>query len=258
MRDLATPTFPIRSFSGLTVILPVVTETSSFDETVRVLRETNGDDILEILVVVCDRTTPESMARCEAAASDPGNRLRIHHQGLPFLGGAMREAFDLASGSHVVMMASDLETDPSLVQAFVELAKEKPAAVITASRWAAAGGFSGYGGVRVALNWVFQHLTSLLYRTQLTDATFGYRLFPTELVKVIQWEGLRHEFLLETVLKPLLLGVEVLEVPTTWTPRSEGVSQNSLKTQSRYIGTLLRTRFKPAAALLKVPAGASS
>jgi hypothetical protein len=250
-----TPIFTIRPFSGLTVVLPVVTETDSFDQTVRVLREMNDDDILEILVVVCARTTPESLARCRAAAADSGGRMRIHHQELPFLGGAMREAFQLASASHVVMMASDLETDPALVRTFVELAKEKPAAIVTASRWAAEGGFAGYGRVRVALNWTFQRLTSLLYRTELSDSTFGYRLFPTDLVQSINWEGLRHEFLLETVLKPLLLGVEVIEVPTQWTPRSEGVSQNSLAIQARYIGTLLTTRFKPRSALVRVPAG---
>ncbi len=255
---MATLSSQTRPFSGLTVILPVVTETDSFDQTVRVLRETNGEDIHEILVVVCDRTTPESLARCEAAAGDPGNRLRVHHQGLPFLGGAIREAFDLARASHVVMMASDLETDPDLVRTFVELAKQKPGAIVTASRWAAQGGFSGYGRVRVALNWTFQRLTSLLYRTRLSDATFGYRLFPTSLVQGIQWEGLRHEFLLETVLKPLLLGVEVLEVPTRWTPRSEGVSQNSLATQTRYIGTLLRTRLKTPSTFVRVPAGIRS
>ncbi len=252
------PIFPTRPFSGVTVVLPVVTETDSFDQTVRVLRETNGGDIQEILVVVCDRTTPESLARCQAAADDPGNRLRVHHQGLPFLGGAMREAFELASASHVVMMASDLETDPALVRTFVELAKDKPDVIVTASRWAAQGGFSGYGRTRVALNWVFQHLTSLLYRTELTDATFGYRLFPTELVQAIRWDGLRHEFLLETVLKPLRLAVEVVEVPTRWRARSEGVSQNSLGTQARYIGTLLSTRFKPSSAFVRVPAEVSS
>ncbi len=240
-----------QEFSGVTVIIPVVTETDSLDETARILKETSDADISEVLVVVCDRTTPESLARCKALHAQFGDRLRIHNQGLPFLGGAMREAFDLATASHVIMMASDLETDPALVPAFIEVAKKRPDVVVTASRWAAGGGFSGYGPVRVAANWVFQRLTSLIYRTHLTDATFGYRLFPTALVQAITWEGLRHEFLLETVLKPLRLGVDVVEVPTFWKPRREGESQNSLSTQARYVGTLLAERFKPPSAILR-------
>jgi hypothetical protein len=240
-----------REFSGVTVLLPAVTETDSVDETARILKETSDEDIAQVLVVVCDRTTPETLARCEALESRFGDRVHIHNQHLPFLGGAMREAFDLATASHVIMMSTDLETDPKLVPRFIELAKKHPAAVITASRWAPGGGFSGYGRARVAANWVFQRLTSLLYNTHLTDATFGYRLFPTPLVQAIRWEGLRHEFLLETVLKPLRLGVEVIEIPTFWTPRQEGESQNSLSTQARYIRTLLAHRVQGAATILR-------
>ncbi|MCA1846715.1 MAG: glycosyltransferase family 2 protein [Actinobacteria bacterium] len=243
-------------FSGVSVILPAVTETDSLDETARILKETSDEDIAEVLVVVCDRTTPESLARCKALESSLGDRVRIHHQTLPFLGGAMREAFALATASHVIMMATDLETDPWIVPDFIAHSKKSPAAVITASRWASGGSFEkGYGPHRVAANWVFQHLVSLIYRTKLTDATFGYRLFPTPLVQHIRWEGLRHEFLLETVLKPLRLGVEVIEVPTQWKPRQEGDSQNSLATQARYIPTMFRNRFTSPSAMIETPAG---
>jgi Glycosyl transferase family 2 len=244
---------PPGEFSGASVILPVVTETDSLDETARILQETSNDDVAEVLVVVCDRTTPESLARCQGLEAVFGDRLRIHHQQLPFLGGAMREAFGLATASHVIMMASDLETDPGTVPDLIACAKKSPGAIITASRWASHGGFSGYGAHRVAANWVFQRLTSVLYQARLTDATFGFRLFPTALVQRIRWEGLRHEFLLETVLKPLRLGVEVVEVPTTWRARQEGDSQNSLATQARYVPTLFRSRFTPPAAIVAAP-----
>ena len=233
------------AFERATIVLPVVTETDSLDETVRRLLATSDDDIAELLIVVCDRTTPESLARCQAIEATLGARARVHHQRLPFLGGALREAFDLATGSHVVMMASDLETDPATVPELIEASRRRPDAVITASRWAAGGSFSDYGVVRVGLNWVFQRLASAIYRTPLTDATYGYRLFPTALVQSIRWEGLRHELLLESVLKPLRLGIEVVEVPTAWAARQEGESQNSLSTQARYIGTLVRTRLRP-------------
>jgi hypothetical protein len=237
------PGLEVSTFSDVTVILPAVTETDSIDETATILKESSDADIAQVLVVVCDRTTPETMARCEALRSWFGDRVQIHHQRLPYLGGALREAFDLTTASHVIMMATDLETDPRLVPAMIDIAKQRPGVIITASRWAEGGGFSGYGQVRVAANWVFQRLTSLLYRTPLTDATFGYRLFPTAVVQSIDWEGSRHEFLLETVLKPLRLGVEVVEIPTFWTPRPDGESQNSLATQARYIRTLVTNRL---------------
>ena len=238
-------------YSGVTIVLPVVNETDSLDRTAAILKETSDAEIAEVLVVVCERTTPASLDRCRALEATFDGRVTIHNQTLPFLGGAMREAFDMASAGHVVMMSSDLETDPRVVPTLIERAKRSPRSIVTASRWADGGGFSGYGTLRVGINWLFQRLISVLYRTHLTDATYAYRLFPTPLVQSIRWEGMRHEFLLETILKPLRLGVEVSEVAAVWHQRTEGQSQNSLGTQARYIGTVLVNRFRPPSTMLR-------
>ena len=66
---------------------------------------------------------------------DLGDLVVVHHQRLPFLGGALREAFALARGSHVILMASDLETDPKLVCRLIAEAEKNPAGIATASRW---------------------------------------------------------------------------------------------------------------------------
>lgn len=231
------------AFTGVSVIITVVNETESLDQTIRMLHESSNEDIREVLIVVCEKTTPESLARCEAAKEVFGDRVVVHWQRLPYLGGAIRDAFAVATASHTIMMASDLETDPAIVPDMIELARKHPEAIVTASRWAAGGSFSGYGPHRVALNWLFQRIVSLVFRTKLSDATFGYRLFPTSLVQTIEWEGLRHEFLLETLLKPLRLGIDVYEVPTRWLPRPEGESQNSVATQARYIPLMIKNRF---------------
>ena len=58
-----------------------------------------------------------------------------HHQHLPFLGGAIREAFDVARGSHVIVMASDLETDPNDVGKLIAAAEKNASGVVATSRW---------------------------------------------------------------------------------------------------------------------------
>ena len=99
-------------FESATIIIPVMNETTSMEETVRIILRDVRDRVSEILIVVCERTTPEAMATVDRLSKSLGSLVRVHTQTLPFLGGAVREAFDLARGSHVVMMASDLETDP--------------------------------------------------------------------------------------------------------------------------------------------------
>ena len=81
--------------------------------------------------------------------------------------------------------------------------------------------------------------------------TYGYRLFPTALIKKIRWEELRHPFLLETIVKPLRLGIKVKEIPTAWKPRSEGSSQNTFARNFQYFGIGLRARFARREEFLK-------
>jgi glycosyltransferase involved in cell wall biosynthesis len=97
----------------VTAILPVTDETASLKETVEVLLAENRREISEILVIARQRTTPAALAVAEELGREQGGLLQVRFQQRPFLGGAMRDAFDWASGSHVLMMASDLETDPA-------------------------------------------------------------------------------------------------------------------------------------------------
>ena len=236
---------------SVTVNLPVINETISLTETVDILLRDAKDRIREFLIVVCKRTTPEAMAVIEKLQQDLGDLVVVHHQTLPFLGGAVRECFDLARGSHFLMMASDLETDPNIAAAMIAEEDKNPSGIVTASRWIPGGSFHGYSKIKLVCNWIFQRLFSLLYGTRLTDMTFGYRIFPTKLVQSIRWEELRHPFLLETMTKPLRLGVPVVEIPTVWYPRQEGESQNSFFRNFVYFRNGVKTRFCSKASLLR-------
>ncbi len=230
-------------FNSVTIILPVINETHSLMETVDAILATSKTDLREFLIVICNKTTPESIEHVESLARCLGSLVAVHHQKLPFLGGAMREAFDLSRGSHTIMMASDLETDPALVPQLITEARKHPDAVITATRWGAGGGFERYNALKLVANWLFQKFFAVLYSTSLSDLTYGYRIFPTKLIQAISWEELRHPFLFETVLKPLRLGVQVYEIPSVWKARTEGASQNSFARNFEYFKIGLKTRF---------------
>src|SRR3990167_9919787 len=94
------------------IILPVMNETFSLRKTAEILVAENRDDILEILIVIAERTTAESRAVIEELRKKYPTVIRVMTQTLPYLGGAMRDAFREAKGEWVLMMSSDLETDP--------------------------------------------------------------------------------------------------------------------------------------------------
>ena len=226
-------------------------ETTALEETVRIILRDVQDKLAEILIVVCKVTTPQAMAVVNRLQKDLPDLVVVHQQTLPFLGGAMQEAFSRARGSHVVLMSSDLETDPADVKTLIAGAEEHPAAIIAASARLRPGSFHGYSWVKWILNRVFQAIFTALYGARLTDMTFAYRIYPTKVVQGVRWEELRHPFLFEALVKPLRLGVQVIEIPSVWRARTEGESQNSFFRNFSYFRTGLKTRFSSRHSILK-------
>lgn len=236
----------LSSFKNVTILLPAMDETYSLRQTVDEIVETNiKEDIAEFILLLCDRTTSESRKVAEELVRTYKSHvpIYIHNQTLPFVGGAIREGILLAKGSHIVMMSSDLETDPSVIKDFVAIAKKHPDHIVTATRWKRGGGFEHYNKVKLVCNLIFERMIGLFYFTDLSDLTYAFRIFPADLMQSIRWEELKHPFFLETALKPLRLGVKFIEVPSHWKARTEGVSQNSFLANFRYFKTAWHNRF---------------
>jgi glycosyltransferase involved in cell wall biosynthesis len=242
---------PIRDHSTVrvSVILPVIDETVSLRKTVEILLAENRPDIFEILIVACKLTTPEATAVAQELVRDYPDLIQLRYQKRPFLGGAMRDAFEWAQGAYILMMASDLETDPTSVKDLIAKAKEGYD-IVTATRWKTGQKFEGYNPLKYLLNWIFQKTFGIFYGTELSDLTYGFRIFRADLLKKIAWEELRHPFLLETILKPLRLGARVAEIPTSWHARIEGESHNSFFRNFVYFRIAIKTRFKPKQKLI--------
>jgi glycosyltransferase involved in cell wall biosynthesis len=244
--------YPItEKFESASIILPVINETTSLQQTVDIILRDAKDSVKELIIVICKRTKPESLAVIEKLKNELSDLIVVLEQKLPFLGGALRDAFDISKGSHVIIMASDLETNPSEVKLLIAEAKKNPSAVIGTSRWLKGGEFHGYSKIKLLCNWIFQHFFSLMYFTHLTDMTYGFRIFPTKLVQAICWEEVRHPFNLESVIKPLRLGVKAYEIPSVWYARIEGESQNPFFRNFEYFRIGLKTRFCSKKSILK-------
>ena len=232
------------------VILPVMNETYSLVETVDQILGHSKVDVSKFIIVVAERTTQEALSTIDGLIARHGSLITLHRQKMPFIGGAMREAFELVESSHAIMMASDLETDPNLVPLLISKSQEFPQTIITVTRWVKGGGFQNYSSIKLLANWVFQRMFSLLYWTRLTDMTYAYRIFPTPVLKSINWQELRHPFLFETIIKPLRVGVEAIEIPGFWRARTEGVSQNTFFRNFEYFKIGLKVRFMSKSKIL--------
>lgn len=226
----------------VSIILPLMDEVVSLRKTCEIVLGENAE-VSEVLIVVCPRTTPDALATAAELAREYPGVILVREQHRPRLGGAIRDAFEWTTGSHVVMMASDLETDPYSVKDLIAKAREGWD-IVTATRWKGSGGFQGYSRIKFYANWIFQKMFGLLYLTSLSDLTYGYRIFKAEWVKNVRWEETGHPFLLETVLKPLRLGARVVEIPSTWIARTEGESHNPFLRNFIYFRIAIQTRLR--------------
>jgi glycosyltransferase involved in cell wall biosynthesis len=223
--------------------MPVMDETVSLRETVQIVMEENGADIHEIVCVVSKVTTREALAVCrELEAAHPGI-VWTRQQRLPYLGGALQDAFAWSTGSHILLMASDLETDPHTAKPLIAAAR-KGWDIVATTRWKEGGGFDGYNPVKYAANWLFQKAIGALYRTELTDLTYGFRIWRAEVLRNHDWREFRHPFLLECLLGPLLRGASATEIPVFWRGRKEGESHNPFWRNFLYFRIAFRLRFQ--------------
>jgi glycosyltransferase involved in cell wall biosynthesis len=244
----------IENFESASIILPVINETISLQQSIEIiLGDVQPENIKEFIIVICKRTTPESLAVIRKIQRDLPRLVVVLEQKRPFLGGALRDGFDIARGSHIIIMGSDLETNPKDVHRLIAEAHKNPTSVVSTSRWVHGGEFHGYSGIKLVCNWLFQRCFSLLYLTRLSDLTFGFRILPTALVRHIRWEEVRHPFNLECILKPLRLGVPVSEIPTVWHRRIEGESQNPFLRNIEYVRIGLKVRFVDKKSFLLPP-----
>lgn len=218
----------------VSVIVTVYSETDLLVESVKQIQAALCEWAYEILIVVHPKSSAECLSLCAELAKQDG--VRIIMQGpRNGIGWAYREAIPHVTGTHALIMSSDLETDPADARTLVQVAEQTGVDIVCASRWLPGGGFSGYNRLKFVLNFAYNLLFRTLYQTTIHDITFGYKLVRSEVLRRVNWKYGTHEFCAELLLKPLRLGYTAAEVPTRWIKRQEGESKMTFVRNFRFV-----------------------
>ncbi len=228
----------------ISLILPTTDETFSLEETIDLIRKNVLNYNFQFLIVTSPKlTTNESRQVISKLQNlDRGSEIETFDQTKSRLGGAIQEAFLKARGEYTILMASDLETDPRVLPEMLKKMEEGYDIVAT-TRWQKGARFQGYNLIKLLFNYFFQLFFRWLYWTDLTDLTYAYRCYKTEIVKKIKWEEPGFPFLFETIIKPIRLGYKVAEVKASWHARKEGVSHASAREIISYFKLGIKVRF---------------
>jgi dolichol-phosphate mannosyltransferase len=173
------------------------------------------------------------------------SRIQLEEQKFPGIGGAYNQGFQEASGDIVILMSSDLETDPSLIPIMISNLVSNPKIdIVAVSRWINSNSFEGYSQILRTLNYTFQKLIKFLYGSELTDFTYAFRAYRSESLKGIIWTERTHSFFLESLLRPITQGASVLEIPGKWVARTQGDRHIERSAYWHYIKLAIILRMK--------------
>ena len=215
-----------------------------------IAKDCNKEDIKEILICICDYTTDEcKQVISELQGEYPDLSIQTVYQPPQekYLGGACRVTFPVVTGTHILVMSSDLECGPEYVARIIRLSKENPDKLVKGSRWLPDSVFHGYGALRKAGNKLFQIYMNILYGRGITDYTYSFEAAPTEVFRSMYFRPDGRAATLEMVADPIRRGVEVVEFPVDWHRREEFAHRKTpaedFKMLMLYLRTSLIIRF---------------
>jgi len=226
-----------KSYS-VSIILPILNEINSLKKTLKILDKINVRK--EYLIIYSNKLTEAKVKKEIIKLKTKYKNIRSKPQQRSFVGGAIDLGIKLAKKNYIVIMASDLETNPHELKNMIKVSKKNPKYIISADRWIGQKGFSNYGMIKFLANFFFQKIIRILFRYEILDFTFAYRLYPKKALKGYKIKELRHGFALEILLNPVRKGFKVITLPAKWKKRIEGSSSITINSYFSYLRVLFR------------------
>ena len=200
----------------LSVIIPAKNEWNTIARVVGDVHSVCGGLMAshEILVIV------EAVDKQTATAADRAGAAVIR-QSRPGYGGALLEGFDRAAGSWILTMDADLSHPPDFLKTLWDMRGGRD--MVIASRWAP-GGRADMPVHRYILSRLLNRIFSSALNIAVRDLSSGFRLYKSESLKSVEFEGV-HFDILQSILSAMLeAGHRVVEAPFDYRPRADGQS----------------------------------
>jgi len=234
----------------VSIIVLAFNEVESLKKTIAELQQLLLPERTQIILATSKSATSECLKVCQELEMEFANVI-VNFQREPFVAAAVLESLALVKNDRVIYMSSDLETPPSVVPLMLAECEYFDWDIVVASRWVTGGSFEGYGRAKYLVSWSAQQICRVIYTTRLTEFTYGFRLYKTNLLRELYFREKKHPFFLESYIIPLRLGAKITEVPVNWKPRLEGKSVVNLVTLIQYLRPLIRVRFMQKRTLRK-------
>ena len=184
-----------RNKFSISIILPFLNEINSLKKTIAILEKIKFQK--EYIIIFSNELTNKKNKFELQKLKKSFKNLRCFSQFKPFVGGAIDLGIKKSKLEFIAIMASDLETNPNELIKMIRISLKNPNSIISADRWLSQKGFSNYGFIKYLANFFFQKLIKLIFKYEILDFTFAYRIYPRKILKNLSITEFRHGFALE-------------------------------------------------------------
>lgn len=200
------------------------------------------DSYIHEIIIVNDNSTDRT-ADVTRAIAEREPRVKLVNRRPPNgVGRALRDGYAAATGRYILTMDSDfVQIVPELRDLFDAVAAGHYGAI--GSRFSHESILINYPFFKIFCNRSFHVLANLLLPGRFRDISNNLKLYRADILKSIPIEEPHFAANVETGLKPLLAGYDIVEVPISWINRTIDMGSSSfriVKVAPDYFFTLVR------------------
>jgi SAM-dependent methyltransferase len=223
------------------VVVPCHDEAANVRTLVEALLRSYDEYIHEIVIVDDHSTDGTADVARELAADEPRVRLVVNESS-PGVGSALRKGYAAANGRYILSMDCDFALIvPELRDLFDAVAAGRDGAI--GSRFSYESVLVNYPFGKILGNRGFHLLARLVLRRKVRDISNNLKLYKASIFKQLELTEPGFAANVETGLKPLLQGFDIVEVPVSWVNRTSTMGTSSfalLKVAPGYARALWR------------------
>jgi glycosyltransferase involved in cell wall biosynthesis len=212
-------------FGAVSVVVPAHNEAANINHLVESLLRCYGPYIHEIIIVNDNSTDATAEVVHKLEISEP--RVRLVNRSKPNgVGLALRAGYRAATGRYILSMDCDfVDILPQLRSLFRVVAEGHDGAI--GSRFSHDSILVNYPFVKLVCNRLCHLLIKLLLVDSARDISNNLKLYRSDIFKGMEISTPHFSANLETGLRPLLAGYDIVEVPISWINRTSEMGSST-------------------------------
>jgi glycosyltransferase involved in cell wall biosynthesis len=212
-------------YGAVSVVIPARNEAANIPGIVEKLIHLYAPYIHEIVIVNDNSTDDTAAVVGRLMASD--SRVRLVNRLQPCgVGRALADGYRAATGRYILSMDCDfIEILPQLRGLFRAVAEGHDGAI--GSRFSHESILVNYPFMKLLFNRLCHAIIKLFLVSTVRDITNNLKLYRSEILKSLKIASPHFSANLETGLKPLLAGYDIVEVPISWINRTSKMGLSS-------------------------------